>query len=153
SMQKNRSVLVTSEEAVAAFQMEFPLSPASLWNWINDPDKRTQWFILKWSARSRPSGRTGTGAVNHCYHGIGDTLETILDWHPFDYYTSEYVIRPFNIRIRQKSRFEAVSDDKTRLHITVKPSDKSAGWFTTLICKVYAGYEKYVLGRLLKIAE
>ncbi|HSM72438.1 MAG TPA: DUF2652 domain-containing protein [Anaerolineales bacterium] len=148
---KHRNVLITDEEALASFSMDFPTSPTTLWNWINDPEKRTQWFILKWSARSRPSGRTGTGAVNHCYHGIGDTLETILDWHPFEYYTSEYQIRPFNLRIRQTTRFETVSDGKTRLYVTIKPSNENAGWLTKFICKLYAGYEKYVFGRLYRL--
>jgi hypothetical protein len=71
--------------------------------------------------------------------------------HAFEYYTSEYQIRPFNIRIRQTSRFEAVSDGQTRLYITIKASDESAGWLTTFICKLYAGYEKFVFSRLYRL--
>lgn len=150
---EHRSVKVKKEDALLSFNVDFPISPTSLWEWLNDPDKRTQWYILKWSAHSRPSGRTGKGAVNHCYHGIGDTLETILDWHPFEYYTSEYVVRPFNIRMQQTSILEPIANDKTRLHVTIKPADESAGWPTKLTCKIYALYEKYVFTRLLQLVR
>jgi hypothetical protein len=34
-------------------------------------------------------GRRGTGTRNHCVHGRDVVLEDILDWRPFDYYTTE----------------------------------------------------------------
>ncbi|HAV78579.1 MAG TPA: hypothetical protein DCX53_14620, partial [Anaerolineae bacterium] len=87
---ENRHVVVSDDDALQSFSVDFPTSPALLWGWINDPDKRTQWYILKWTARSRTKGRTGPGAINHCNHGLaGDALETILDWRPIEYYTSE----------------------------------------------------------------
>lgn len=150
---ENRRVIITKKDALYSFSLDFQTSPTDLWSWINDPDKRTQWFILKWSARARPSGRTGSGAVNHCSHGIGDTLETILDWRPFEYYTSEFRIRPFNIRMQQTTQFESLPDHKTRLHLTIKPSDDSAGWFTELMCRSFAGYENYVFKRLLRLID
>lgn len=149
----NRRVHITKEEAFYSFSLDFPVSSTTLWDWINDPDKRTQWYVLKWSARARPNGRTGSGAVNHCYHGIGDTLETILDWRPFDYYTSEYRVRPFNIRLQQTSTFEALSADSTRLLLNIKPADDPAGWFTKLSCRAFARYEEYVFGRLARMIE
>jgi Protein of unknown function (DUF2652) len=153
SMLEHRRVLVTDEDALYSFEMEFPIAPTELWNWINEPEKRTQWYLLHWTARTRPNGRTGAGAVNHCYHGIGDTLETVLDWHPFEYYSSEYRIRPFNIKMQQTTIFEALSGEKTRLNLTIKPANESAGWFTKFICKTFAGYEKFVFGRLLRMIE
>ena len=148
-----RSIIITKDVALYSFTIDFPLPSEALWSWINEPDKRSQWFILKWSAMDRPGGRTGSGAVNHCYHGIGDTLETILDWHPFDYYTSEYRIRPFNIKIRQTTQFERLSGNRTRLHLNIKPSDDSVGWFTKSICKLFSSYEKYAFKRLMHIIE
>jgi len=149
-----RRVLITKDEALHSFSMDFPTSTINLWNWINEPDKRTQWYILKWTARQRIKGRTGSGAVNHCNHGIaGESLETILDWRPFDYYTSEYHIRPFNVSMRQTSKFEVLAEDKTQLLLNIKPADNNAGWLTKLMCRFFANYEKYVLKRLLKMIE
>ena len=153
SMLEDRRVFITDEEALYSLTVDFPVDPPVLWSWINEPEKRTQWFILPWTARSRPNGRTGAGAVNHCNHGIGDTLETVLDWRPFVYYTSGYRIRPFNVSMWQTSQFEALSGKKTRLHLTIKPADESAGWFTKFICKTFAGYEKFVYGRLLRLIK
>jgi hypothetical protein len=146
---KNRRILIMNKEALISFSLDYPASLTALWDWINDPEKRTQWFILKWSARTRPSGRTGSGAVNHCSHGIGDTLETILDWRPFDYYTSEFRDRPFNTRIKQTTQFEALPGDQTRLWLNIRPADTNPGWFTILMCRLFAAYEKYVFTRLL----
>jgi len=150
---EQRRVIVTHQDALYSFSMDFPVSPAILWDWVNDPDKRTQWFILKWSAHTRPKGRTGSGAVNHCYHGIGDTLETILDWHPFEYYTSEYRIRPFDLRIQQTSTFKALPDGNTLLQLNIKPADESAGWLTKFMCYLFAAYEKYASNRLFRLIK
>jgi len=149
---EQRNVIIHSKDALYSFTMDFPIPPTLLWDWINEPEKRSQWFILKWSARARPRGRTGSGAVNHCNHGIGDTLETILDWHPFEYYTSEYQIRPFNIRIRQTTQLESLQENETRLHLNIKPANDSAGWFIKLVCKAFASYEKYVFKRLIHMS-
>ncbi len=149
-----RRVLVTKDEALHSVSLEFPTSVINLWNWINEPDKRTQWYILKWSARARPNGRTGSGAVNHCNHGIaGDSLETILDWRPFEYYTSEYRIRPFNIRMQQTSGFKALTENKTYFYLNIKPAESTAGWITKFMCRLFANYENYVLKRLIKMIE
>jgi len=145
---EHRRVVITPEQALYTFSIDFPVSPTLLWEWINDPEKRTKWYVLKWTARARPSGRTGSGAVNHCYHGIGDALETILDWRPFNYYTSEISVRPFNIRMRQTSRFEPLSGEKTRLQLTINPADDTSGWFTRLVCNLFSQYEKFAFKRL-----
>ena len=48
----------------------------------------------------RPGGRTGAGTRNHCVHGKKVAMqETILDWRPFDYFTSEQTFYGFVQRI------------------------------------------------------
>ena len=34
-----------------------------------------------------PGNRRGVGATNHCMHGGGTSIEELLDWRPYDYYT------------------------------------------------------------------
>ena len=67
--------------------------PVIIWDWLTSPEKRNKVAPDNvWSAINRPSGRTGIGAKNHCAHGINSiTSETILDWQPFDYYTTESI--------------------------------------------------------------
>lgn len=153
TMLEQRHVKISPQEAQHSFSFEYPTSREDLWNWVNDPDKRTQWYILKWSAQSRPGGRTGSGAVNHCYHGIGDTYETILDWRPFEYFTSEFRIRPSNTRLQETFVFEQINDKTSRLNVYIKPAEENAGWLTNFLAKTMAVYQKRrfeQLGKMLK---
>ena len=149
---EQRNIRITTEEALISFGMDFPVSSTSLWDWLNDTEKRSQWFILKWSAWERPHGRTSAGAVNHCNHGIGDTLETILDWHPFEYYTSDFRIRPFNIKMRQTTELQPSSENQTHLHLNIS-ADHSASWITIITCRLFYIYERFALKRLTRMIE
>ncbi len=85
-----RRVFITPEEANVTRVQEFPVAPAVLWDWLNDPDKRSRYTPGKhWSLGQRAGGRTGVGAANHCAHGKNSTsTEKIVDWRPFDYFTT-----------------------------------------------------------------
>jgi hypothetical protein len=94
-------VLITPEAADLVLAIELPVPPAVAWEWLTQPAKRTQWTVGRsWTARVRPQGRVGAGASNHCAHSGGHMLETILDWRPFDYVTSEYALHPGNFKSR-----------------------------------------------------
>jgi hypothetical protein len=84
-----RHVVVTDEEADMILDYDFAVPPAVLWDFMNDPAHRDQWMAgVHWSAGTRPGGRTGPGAQNHCAHGKNQSsLEVIVDWKPFDYAT------------------------------------------------------------------
>lgn len=153
SMLEQRRVVVTRENAQVSFHADFPVPPSILWSWINDPVKRTQWFILRWSVVARLGGRTAPNAVNHCEHGIGDTRETILDWRPFDYYTSQYHIRPVNIKIQQTLRFESLPNNSTRLHLSSKPAEDSKNWISSLTCDIMGRYHISAFKRLRKMID
>jgi carbon monoxide dehydrogenase subunit G len=81
---------VSPEESDIKDTFYISAPPPVVWDWLTDPLKRTRYFGgASWSAVTRPGGRTGAGATNHCAHGKGETsVENILDWRPFDYYTS-----------------------------------------------------------------
>lgn len=85
-----RHVVLEPEDAHGVLVFDFDLPAAVVWEWLNDPLRRSQVSPhTRWSAFSRSGGRTGVGAVNHCAHGKdGLTCETILDWRPFEYVTS-----------------------------------------------------------------
>jgi hypothetical protein len=86
----DRSAFITAEQADVIVTHDFPTTPPVLWDWLNDPYKRTRWLRwTKWRPGIRPSGRTDVGAVNHCAHGVGTIIETILDWRPYSYFTVE----------------------------------------------------------------
>ncbi len=83
-----RRNLVTLEEAHAEVVVDLPAPPAVVWEWLNDPQKRLMWQGI--TIRSESVGLRGVGTRNHCLHGKkGGSIQTILDWRPFDYFTFE----------------------------------------------------------------
>ncbi|MBI3152765.1 MAG: DUF2652 domain-containing protein, partial [Chloroflexi bacterium] len=117
AMLQARRVVVSLEEADGKFTLELPISPPFVWEWLNDPAKRNQWYpaLLKWSAHSRPGGLLGSGAVNHCDHGVGMVVETVLDWRPFEYFTVEMRVTPGNLKVLETIHLETMSNDRTRV--------------------------------------
>jgi hypothetical protein len=88
-----RHVFLEVHEADLVFVNDFNAPPPVIWEWMTDPQKRTRWMYHRtWSAQSRPQGRNGVGAHNHCAHGKDVALETILDWRPFNYVTVEQLV-------------------------------------------------------------
>jgi uncharacterized protein YndB with AHSA1/START domain len=85
-----RQVVVADSEADLIYDLDYPVPPAVLWDWLNDPVRRGRWMAgTAWTAEARPGGRTGVGASNHCAHGKNETSrETLLDWKPFNYLTA-----------------------------------------------------------------
>jgi hypothetical protein len=84
-----RRVVVAPEEASAVASYDFAAPPIVIWEWLNDPARRSQVSDgPNWTALQRPGGRTREGARNHCAHGKHQHIETILDWRPFEYVTS-----------------------------------------------------------------
>ena len=106
-----RRIVVSPDEASCVFSSDFDAPPPVVWEWLNDPVKRTRWAGNNhWSAASRPGGRTTVGASNHCAHGKDLNVETILDWRPFQYVTSEQVNG--DKVMRQTVMFEPTADGK-----------------------------------------
>jgi hypothetical protein len=114
-------IVIMPEEADFGFSYKFDAPPAIIWNWLTDVEKKN--LIAEGEAiftpRARPNGRNGPGAANHCAHGKnlkGSLIETVLDWRPFDYFTSELV--EGKMKMRQMYRLEPLaSGSKTRLHL------------------------------------
>lgn len=84
-----RRILVTSEDAHAIIKADIAAPPAIVWEWLNDPQKRAIWELTDVKAEKH-NGRRGLGARNHCLHGKqAATIQTMVDWKPFDYFTYE----------------------------------------------------------------
>jgi uncharacterized protein YndB with AHSA1/START domain len=84
-----RQILVTPEAAHAIIKVDIAAPPALVWDWLNDPQKRELWEGTHIKAE-RLNGRRGLGARNHCLHGKqATTIQTMVDWKPFDYFTYE----------------------------------------------------------------
>lgn len=136
----NRKIYLTKETSDYFVERSYSVSPAVLWEWVNNPKKRSQWLeVTDWNPMDRPFGRTGKGATNHCTNS--NFIENILDYHPFDYYTSE--LRGKNMIFRLTGKFDPVPDG-TKFIWFIKLNSKLPGWVKKI-------YSMFILKQGLKI--
>ena len=129
---KNRRVYLSKEDADVVIEKDFPISPVLLWEWLNDPKKRTRWSIASnWNKGLRPMGRIGRGATNHCVNS--KVIEKILDFRPFDYYTSSMGMGPFSVVLT--SEFKEIASG-TRLFWHVKLNSFLPRQVSRYLCKL-----------------
>lgn len=150
---ETRQIFLTPEMADAGFTSEIDAPPPVVWEWLNDPQKRNQWWesFTRWSERLRLNGRTGPGAINHCNHGIGDVLETVLDWRPFDYYTVEMRITPGRFIVLQTTCLEPKSEGRTEIKVYYQLQNPRLRWMARPFCNFVAGFLGFELKRLKRL--
>ena len=79
---------VSSETAQGSFEWRQPRTPRELWPWYTDPRKRLEWQEDLESVDEFVEGRRGVGTVNHCAHGGSVTVQQVLNWQPFETFTT-----------------------------------------------------------------
>jgi uncharacterized protein YndB with AHSA1/START domain len=125
-----RRVFVAAEEADLVLVQDIAALAPVVWDWLNDPHKRTRWMHERtWKAGARPGGRTGVGARNHCAHGSTSNVETIVDWRPFDYVTAEQWPDP-KTRMLETIQIETLPDGRTRMSDHIKLEMDQTHWLT-----------------------
>lgn len=140
ALTETRHIVITPAEAHVHKVYDIAAPPAVVWDWANDPERRPLWMTgTTWSLGERPSGRTGAGARNHCAHGKNvKTLETVLDWKPFEYFTAEQA--PDAQRsVAFTCRFEPLSDGQaTRFSVCLvaRLNGSSASPLARLVAKI-----------------
>jgi class 3 adenylate cyclase len=119
-----RRIHVSAEQAHAEVIREFAAPPPALWDWLADTRKRTQWMLgSDWISDTRPEGRTGPQASNHC--ATYSAIEHVLDWRPFEYYTVRVTSRGIDALMTVEL---TPSERGTRLAWRVKVELPLPGW-------------------------
>lgn len=91
--QELRRVRVSESETLASVDGNVAASPQALWAIVTDPARRPDFISGVTRVDETPlNGRRGVGTQNHCMHGDDATLEEVLDWRPFDYFTMRTVV-------------------------------------------------------------
>jgi hypothetical protein len=93
-----RTSYLGEEEAHVTVRRRYRVSRARLWELLTDLEKRNAWEVgADWSLVTRPLGRSGKGSANHC--AMSGFLEELLDWRPFDYFTTRLSFRAVRLRV------------------------------------------------------
>ncbi len=87
---KERSrILVEPDEAKLMVEYDFPISPVFMWEHVTGPEFKAI-LTLSNSANidQKKKGRIDSGSAYLCAHGKSVTPQTIVDWQPFEQYTT-----------------------------------------------------------------
>lgn len=146
---ESRRLFITPDEADFVMSRKICVPPITVWEWLNDIDKRRKWETYEdVRAVFRPGGRTTPGARNHCAHGEKVVVEIILDWVPFEYYTTEYPL------VLQSRHLEPIPEG-TRLNINTKLKTRLPPWLARPYARFLARVGKFEeqLSRLERLVE
>ena len=110
-------VYVKPEEAEFEVVERFAGARPKIWEAYTSPQMRLEWQTdFKRIDQDNPLGRPGPGTVNHCVHGKGVIVEEILDWRPFEYFTSRVavpMIGPWEMTVE----LTELDDEETELRL------------------------------------
>ncbi|MDX1378851.1 MAG: DUF2652 domain-containing protein [Anaerolineales bacterium] len=126
--QERNRVVISPAEAWLVLEMNFPVPPSTLWEYLTVPhlEKLSSNYDLVERTDSL-GGRYQQETTYHCAHGETHFFNTILDWKPFEYYTlrQKISIGFDTIQTRRLTQTEA----GTRLsffikHLGAEPSEE-----------------------------
>ena len=112
---------VRPEEALLILKAEFPVPPSILWEYLTKPEYRV--ILLgasKLELRNQAQGRTGVDSVFYCYHGNMETPQLILDWRPFEQFTTDDS-NPWGITTRITCKLEPTQAGTRLYNLMGKP--------------------------------
>jgi len=87
-------VFVEARQALYRFDVATSAPPQVVWEFMTTPGRRTLWQLGVTGVEvAAPGNRRGVGATNHCMHGGGASIEKLLDWRPYDYFTFQNTVQ------------------------------------------------------------
>jgi uncharacterized protein YndB with AHSA1/START domain/quinol monooxygenase YgiN len=89
--ESRRMIFVTTEEAIASFEVDTTASPALAWRCLTTPHALAGWMADR--VEERGSGPRGAGTVLHCVHGKQHFSSEIVDWKPYRFFTWRITMR------------------------------------------------------------
>ena len=145
--QNRKRCFVSKEEAWVLFETDLPFPPMLVWDYLTSPNLEAGFLKFDYGERTdNLGGRVREDAGFHCAHGDLHVHSKILDWKPFEYYTSDQTA--LGLTYRQTRRL-IPTENGTRLAIYMtKPpenvSDEVRGLFQQSIDDGYEGLKSYI---------
>lgn len=106
-------VFVDDRHAAYSLDTHTSAPPQVAWEFVTTPGRRVMWQAGVTGFEVTATGnRRGVGATNHCIHGENATVEELLDWRPYDYFTDRTTVpTPMGpVRFLATTEFEPTSD-------------------------------------------
>ncbi len=106
-------VVVDAGSAAKEISIPVMAPPQVAWEFVTAPGRRVLWQIGLTRVEVVAGGnRRGVGATTHCLHGAGTSVEEMLDWRPYDYFTLRNSIpTPMGVlRLLETTEFEPTPD-------------------------------------------
>jgi len=128
---------VRTEDAMLVIKAEFPVPPSILWEYLTKPEYRV--ILLgasKLELRNQSQGRTGVDTVFYCYHGDMETPQLILDWRPFEQFTTDDA-NPWGITTRITCKLEPTQAGTRLIDLMGKPR---GAWFKVMLFSLVAKF-------------
>lgn len=114
---ERKRLRITEADTLWKKVSEFDAPPSVVWEYMTSPLRRPQYSsdvteIIEYS----PSGRRGAGTTNHCIHGTDAIIEEIVDWRPFEYWTTNNTFPVPNApKVLMSDEFEELPGGRTRV--------------------------------------
>ncbi len=88
-----KRIMVEPDEADVTITWRFDATPARIWQYWLDDDKRVRWQtdVRSLTFEKNEGRRMGDGAVGHCDHGSWASDMRYVDWRPFSYFTLDRI--------------------------------------------------------------
>ena len=112
--EESRRIYVDMDKLYFKVDSDFPAPLAIVWDYLTEPERWRQRLRADYlTIKGKNQGRVGVGCDQHYVHGKRLKIQTVVDWRPFDYFTSDLAI-PFKGVMRQTTQLSE-TEDSTRI--------------------------------------
>ena len=145
--QDRKRVFVSREEAWVMYEEDLPYPPMLILEYLITPDLEAGFLKYDYAERMDAlGGRVREEAKFHCAHGDLHVHTRVLDWKPFEYYTSDQ--SALGLSYRQTRRLIPL-ENGTRIAIYLtKPAENDSeeikGVFQQAVDDGYTGLKTYI---------
>jgi hypothetical protein len=143
--QARKKIFVDPNDAWIRIEIDVPFPPSLIWDMITTPAYEGPLLGLEYVKRVDDlGGRTRPEANFHCAHSSGDFFNKIVDWKPFDYYTTQQFAGGLEYYRTIRLEYDGA---KTKFMLCVSKPETEApeGFREFLDMAARAGYERLPL--------
>ena len=144
--QARKSHLVVPKDAWISIEIDIPCPPSLIWDMVTTPDLEGPLLGLEYVKRIDDlGGRTKSDSKFHCAHSSGDFFNKVVDWKPFDYFTT---LQQFAMGLEYYRTIRLQYDGtktKLMLHISKPQQEAPEGFREFLEMAARQGYERLPL--------